>query len=135
MASYAVLDENNVVVNVIGGRDETEVVDGISDWEAYYSEVLGQTCKRTSFNTRGGVHLLGGEPFRMNFAEVGGDYDPDADAFVPPLPYTSWTLDTSTYTWVAPSPAPDVEVKAWDEDLLSWMVWDNDTDDWVQYSE
>ena len=51
MAHYAFLDENNIVTEVIVGRDEDEVVDGISDWEAYYGEFRGQTCKRTSYNT------------------------------------------------------------------------------------
>jgi hypothetical protein len=50
MAHYAFLDENNIVTEVITGRNEDEVVDGISDWEAAYEEVRGQTCKRTSYN-------------------------------------------------------------------------------------
>ena len=123
MASYAALDENNVVVNVIGGRDETEVVDGISDWEAYYSEVLGQTCKRTSFNTRGGVHLLDGEPFRMTFAEIGGTYDPDLDIFINPQPYPSWVLNEDSYTWDAPVAYPDDGlIYGWNEDATNWFA-------------
>lgn len=80
MAHYAILDENNIVTQVIVGRNEDEVVDGIRDWEAYYN------AKRTSYNTQGGVHLLGGVPFRMNYAGIGYTYDPIDDAFIPPMP-------------------------------------------------
>lgn len=122
MASYAVLDENNVVIDIISGRDEHEVVDGISDWEAYYSEIVGRTCKRTSFNTKGGVHLLGGEPFRMNFAEPNGTYDPELDAFIPERFFQSWTLNTETCLWDAPVPYPDDGLDyVWDEDTVSWV--------------
>jgi hypothetical protein len=55
MAHYAFLDENNIVTEVIVGKDEGE--DGI-DWEAHYGAFRGQTCKRTSYNTHGGVHSV-----------------------------------------------------------------------------
>jgi len=86
MAHYAFLDENNIVTEVIVGRDEDEVVDGISDWEAHYGEIRGQVCKRTSYNTLNGVHLYGGTPFRWNYAGIGYLYDPIRDAFIPPQP-------------------------------------------------
>ena len=76
MAHYAFLDENNVVTEVITGRDEWEEVDGITDWEQAYSEVRGQVCKRTSYNSK----------IRYNYAGVGFTYDPIDDAFIPPRP-------------------------------------------------
>ena len=76
MAHYAFLDANNVVTEVITGRHETEVVDGITDWEQAYSEVRGQVCKRTSYNGN----------IRYNYAGVGYTYDPIDDAFIPPVP-------------------------------------------------
>ena len=76
MAHYAFLDENNVVTEVITGRDEWEEVDGITDWEQAYSEVRGQVCKRTSYNSK----------IRYNYAGVGFTYDPIDDAFIPPMP-------------------------------------------------
>jgi hypothetical protein len=76
MAHYAFLDENNIVTEVITGRDETEVVDGITDWEQAYSEVRGQVCKRTSYNNK----------IRYNYAGIGYTYDPIDDAFIPPVP-------------------------------------------------
>jgi hypothetical protein len=79
MAHYAFLDENNIVTEVITGRDEWEVVDGITDWEQAYSEVRGQVCKRTSYNaaTNG---------FRKNYAGIGYTYDSINDAFIAPMP-------------------------------------------------
>jgi hypothetical protein len=83
VAHYAFLDENNIVTEVIVGKDEGE--DGI-DWEAYYGAFRGQVCKRTSYNTRGGVHTLGGTPLRKNYAGIGYTYDSERDAFIPPKP-------------------------------------------------
>ena len=60
-------------------------------WEGYYGG-----CKRTSYNTKGGVHQLGGTPFRKNYAGVGYIYDPVRDAFYSEQPFASWTLDEST---------------------------------------
>lgn len=76
MAHYAFLDENNIVTEVIPGRDEWEVVDGISDWEQAYSEIRGQVCKRTSYSNS----------IRFNYAGVGYTYDPIDDAFIAPMP-------------------------------------------------
>lgn len=87
MAHYAILDENNIVTKVIVGRDETDTVAGISDWEAYYAHILklsAERVKRTSYNTHNGEHLLGGTPFRGNYAGIGYTYDPAIDEFVPP---------------------------------------------------
>jgi len=76
MAHYAFLDENNIVTEVIPGRNEWEEVDGITDWEQAYSEVRGQVCKRTSYNNK----------IRYNYAGIGYTYDPIDDAFIPPVP-------------------------------------------------
>lgn len=76
MAHYAFLDENNIVTEVITGRDEWEEVDGITDWEQAYSEVRGQVCKRTSYNGN----------IRYNYAGIGFTYDPIDDAFIAPMP-------------------------------------------------
>jgi hypothetical protein len=87
MAHYAILDENNVVTNVIVGRDENDQTAGVSDWEAYYAFKLGlpaEQVKRTSYNTLNGEHLLGGTAFRGTFASTGYTYDPDLDEFVAP---------------------------------------------------
>jgi len=76
MAHYAFLNENNIVTEVITGRDEWEEVDGITDWEQAYSDVRGQICKRTSYNGN----------IRFNYAGIGYTYDPIDDAFIAPMP-------------------------------------------------
>jgi len=97
MAHYAFLDEYNIVTEVIVGKDEGE--DGI-DWEKYYGDFRGQTCKRTSYNTYANTHKTGGIPYRGNYAGIGYYYDENLDVFIPPKPSETATLDTSTFTWV-----------------------------------
>jgi hypothetical protein len=110
MAHYAELDENGVVVEVFVGRDEEESTDEIDDWEVYYSRP-GLTVRRTSYNTRGGVHYdpETGEPsadqskaFRGNYAGIGFMYDEWLDAFIPPKPSEDAFLDEETFSWVIP---------------------------------
>jgi len=90
MAHYAYLNENNIVVGVIVGRNEGE--DGI-DWEQYYG------AKRTSYNTFAGEHLSGGTPFRKNYAGIGYSYDLARDAFIPPKPDGEYVLNEETCQW------------------------------------
>ena len=85
-------------------------------WEGYYGG-----CKRTSYNTQGGVHKLGGTPFRKNYAGVGYIYDPVRDAFYVEQPYASWTLDESTCYWQPPTPRPEEGVWYWKEDTTEWV--------------
>ncbi len=119
MAHYAFLDENSVVTEVIVGKDENE--DGV-DWEAHYGAFRGQTCKRTSYNTSGGIHKLGGTPLRKNYAGIGYTYDAQRDAFISPKPYASWLLNEDTCLWDAPVPMPiDGKMYDWNEDTLSWV--------------
>ena len=119
MAHYAFLDENNIVIEVIVGKDEGD--DGV-DWEAHYGAFRGQTCKRTSYNTHGGVHSGGGTPYRKNYAGIGYTYDAGRDAFISPKPYASWVLDEDTCLWNAPVPYPDDGGRyQWDENSLSWI--------------
>ena len=125
MAHYAFLDNNNIVTEVIVGKDEGE--EGI-DWEQRYSEIRGQSCKRTSYNTIGGVHLSGEIAFRKNYAGIGYTYNHIRDAFIPPKPYSSWTLNEDTCLWDPPTPIPEdvgtgepPKEYAWDEITLSWV--------------
>jgi hypothetical protein len=85
---------------------------------------------QTSYNTRGGVHYSpetdepdGGQALRGNYAGIGYVYDAELDAFYPPSPFPSWTLNTTTFTWEAPTPMPEVEGKifVWDEPTTSWV--------------
>lgn len=76
---------------------------------------------QTSYNTFGGVHNDGGTPLRKNFAGIGFTYDSDLDAFIPPKPYDSWTLNETTCLWEAPVAYPDSGVHTWDEETSSWV--------------
>jgi hypothetical protein len=110
MAHYAFLDKNNVVTEVITGRNEDEVVDGISDWEKWYGDFRGQKCVRTSYN-----HNI-----RKQFAGIGFTYDEAADVFIAPQPFASWTLDEN-YDWQPPVPRPESEGQwMWDEESGTW---------------
>lgn len=113
MAHFAKLDENNVVVFVTVGRDE--------DDEAELTARTSDVYKQTSYNTIGGVHLLGGTPFRKNFAGIGYTYNAVRDAFIPPQPYQSWVLDDATCQWKAPIAMPiDGQKYIWNEITKSW---------------
>lgn len=106
MAHYAFLDENNIVTEVITGRDEDDLAEGVTSWEDYYGALRGQRCLQTSYNTQAGVHLNGGEPFRGNYAGIGFEYREDLDAFIPGKPgptdeFPEWVLDEETFSWVA----------------------------------
>jgi hypothetical protein len=101
MAHYAFINENNIVVEVIPGRNEDEIVDGISNWEEYYEQYReGLRCIRTSYNTYGNVHKDEKVPFRKNFGQVGFTYDLIRDAFIPPKPTEGdWILNEETCLW------------------------------------
>ena len=126
MAHFAKLDENNVVVFVTVGRQEDD------GQEAALTSRTGDVYKQTSYNTRGGVHYNPetGEPsddqskaLRKNYAGIGYTYDADRDAFIPPQPFVSWTINESSCLWEAPEAYPnDGQVYRWDEDTTSWLL-------------
>jgi len=118
MAHYAFLNMQNIVTEVIVGKDET---DGPTNWEIHYGNFREQVCKRTSYNTRGGVHLKGGVPFRKNYAGIGYSYDEVRDAFIPPKPFDSWMLNETTCLWEAPVEYPtDGQQYSWNEEMGTW---------------
>lgn len=126
MAHFALLDENNTVVFVVVGRDEDD------GKETQLSARTGQVYKQTSYNTFGGVYFTPNtkkpdpdqtKAFRKNYAGIGYTYSEDLDAFIPPQPYASWTLNTDTCLWEAPAPLPqDNKNYRWDEATTSWVV-------------
>lgn len=117
MAHYAYLNEDNIVVTVTVGKDESELIDGL-DTETYYALNTPYTVKRTSYNGN----------IRKNYAGIGFTYDSTRDAFIPPKPFNSWTLDEDTCRWQAPTPMPTTEGKKyyWSEDDLTWREVTND---------
>jgi hypothetical protein len=129
MAHYAFLDKNNIVVDVIVGKDEYE---GIYNWELYYTQERRLICKRTSYNTKGGIYynpitnlpdIDQSKSFRKNYAGIGFIYDVQLDAFIAPKPYPSWILNEETCIWEAPVLYPnDNQLYSWDESTKSWVL-------------
>ena len=111
MAHYAKV-QNGLVTTVIVAEAEF--------FETFVDSSPGEWIQ-TSYNTYGGQHLLGGTPLRKNFAGIGYTYDKTLDAFIPPKPYASWTLDEETCLWNAPTSYPtDGKNYNWNEDILNW---------------
>lgn len=111
MAHYAFLDANNIVTEVITGIDETETIEGLTP-EQWYKNFRGQTCIRTSYNGN----------IRKHYAGIGYTYDPEIDAFIPPQPYPSWTLDDEC-NWQPPTPRPtDNGMYEWNETNREWVL-------------
>ena len=116
MGHYAKLNAENIVVFVTVSRDEDD------ERELEISARTGDTYRRTSYNTQGGVHSKGGTPFRKNYAGIGYAYDTTRNAFIAPKPYSSWVLDEATCLWGAPVPMPaEGGPWQWNEATLSWV--------------
>ena len=119
MAHWAEIDENNIVTRVLVVADEEDH----RGQEFLATDLgLGGIWKKTSYNTAGNVHALGGTPFRKNYAGIGFTYDESRDAFIAPKPFASWILDEDTCLWNAPTPMPtDGKLYAWVEEDLNWQ--------------
>lgn len=110
MAHYALLDENNIVINVITGVDENILIDGFTP-EEHYSSIHNIRCIRTSYNAN----------IRKNYAGIGYIYDQDRDAFIPPKPYTKWILNEENCRWESPTPYPIDGLKyIWNDNKGEW---------------
>lgn len=118
MAHFAKLDENNVVLEVHvvhnnelldenGVEQEQRGIDFLINWSNGYL-----AWKQTSYNGT----------FRKNYAGIGYTYDPQRDAFIPPKPFPSWTLNEDTCLWEPPVPYPtDGNLYQWDETSINWL--------------
>ena len=126
MASFAKIGLNGKVMSVVSVANEA-----LQDSKNIEREELGIALltelthwpiwKQTSYNTKGGVHLLGGTPLRKNHAGKGYTYDEDRDAFIAPKPFNSWTLNEETCLWEAPVALPDTENRYnWNEETQQW---------------
>ena len=118
MAHYAFLDENNIVIEVITGKDENELLDGLTP-EEWYGNFRGQRCVRTSYNGN----------IRKNYAGIGMTYDEQRDAFIAPKPFPSWILNEDTCNWEPPVAYPtDGKLYIWNENQRNWeevITYDN----------
>jgi len=112
MAHFAKVQDSIVTKVIVAEPDffDTFVDDSAGEWI------------QTSYNTIGGTHTLGGTPLRKNYAGVGFTYDRVRDAFIPPQPFASWTLDEDTCLWNAPVAYPSGGGHyQWDEETTSWI--------------
>lgn len=116
MSHFAKINKNNIVIEVI-----------VADQDFIDSGAVGDPTKwiQTSYNTFAGKHP-NGTPLRKNFAGIGFKYDKKLDAFIPPQPYPSWTLDKETCQWKAPIEQPISDVPTyWDEESQQWKPYTN----------
>lgn len=108
MAHYARIVDGIVKQVIVAEQDFVDTQDG--------------TWVQTSYNTRGGEHILGGTPLRKNFAQIGMTYDVDKDAFIPIKPYDSWVLNETSCLWESPVAMPnDGKSYDWNEETTSWV--------------
>ena len=99
MAHYAFLDDNNIVTEVITGKDENELLDGLTP-EEWYENFRGKRCVRTSYNNK----------IRVRYAGIGMSYNESLDAFITPKCHPEATLDEVTCNWVCDNADHTVEV-------------------------
>ena len=118
MAHFAEINDQNIVTRVLVVPDDQEH----RGQDFLANDVgLGGTWIQTSYNTRGGVHFSGKTPLRKNYAGIGFKYDSVKDAFIPPQPFSSWTLNEETCVWNSPKPYPtDGKSYVWVEQIQDW---------------
>jgi hypothetical protein len=128
MASFAKIGLNGKVIEV-----QSVVNEVLHDANGVQQENIGidfltkltgwAIWKQTSYNTNNGVHNNNGTPLRKNHASIGYTYDETRDAFIPPKPFNSWSLNESTCNWESPIPYPQDNNKyLWNEQTLSWDI-------------
>ncbi len=121
MAYFAKLGVGNKVlaVHTVSNDIATTEQAGVEFLQNLYKN--RDVYKQTSYNTFGGEHLLGGTPFRKNYAGIGYSYDQTRDAFIPPKPFPSWILNETTCNWEAPVVKPDDgQSYSWNEETQQW---------------
>lgn len=120
MPYFAEINKHNLVVRVISAEQEWIDAGNVGDPKNYV---------QTSYNTRAGQHILGGTPFRKNYAGIGYSYDSIRDAFIPPKPFPSWILNEDTCLWDPPFPEPS-DAKSIDNPLGKTYDWIESIQDW-----
>ena len=111
MAHFAKIEEGIVTEVIVAEQDYIDSLENASQWI------------QTSYNTRGGKHLLSGTPLRKNYAGVGFVYNSEKDAFIAPQPFPSWVLNEESCVWESPIPYPDSnDAYSWEEESKSWKL-------------
>ena len=126
MSHWAELDENNIVLRVVVGDNNDPAGDEGYQW---LIDNLGGTWVKTSYNSYAGKRrnpetqeLTNEQGFRKNYATVGFTYDGIKDAFIPPQPYPSWTLNEETCLWDSPIPYDFDDEHEWNEEQQTWVL-------------
>jgi hypothetical protein len=128
MASFAKIGLNNKVIEVLSVVNEvlhdSNGVEQESIGIDFLTKLTGYPLwVQTSYNTKGGVHKLGGTPLRKNHAGIGYTYDETRDAFITPKPFNSWILNEFTCLWESPVAYPtDGKFYTWNESTLTWDI-------------
>ena len=121
MAHFSKLGTGNIVEKVEVVSNDIAITEKVGEDFLNNLYKTKDVWKQTSYNTKGGVHKLGGTPFRKNYGAIGFKYDQTRDAFIPPKPYNSWTLNETTCLWEAPISKPtDGQEYIWNEADQSW---------------
>jgi len=121
MANFCKLGIGNIVEKIVVVSNDIATTEqaGVDFLNNLYG--TNDAWKQTSYNTRGGVHKLGGTPFRKNYAGIGWKYNQTRDAFISPKPFNSWILNEETCLWEAPVALPDTENSYnWNENTQQW---------------
>jgi len=126
MAHFAELDENNTVLRVIVVHNNELLDENGNEQEAlgvtFCQNLFGGTWKQTSYNSN----------FRVRYAGQGFTYNPELNAFIPPKPFPSWVLNTTTASYEAPIPLPsDANIDSMDPDARKYYNWDEELGNWV----
>ena len=121
MAHFAKLGIGNIVekIEVVSNDVATTEQAGVEFLQNLYKDRA--VWKQTSYNTKGGEHILSGTPFRKNYAGIGWKYDQTRDAFIPPKTFNSWVLNETTCLWDPPVVKPDDgQQYTWNEENQTW---------------
>jgi len=131
MAHFAKIGTGNIVLRVHTIHNNEAPTEEAGQEFLRRTHKNKDTYKQTSYNTYGGVHTLGGTPFRKNYAGIGYQYDQTRDAFIAPKPYPSFVLNEDTCLWEAPVAYPD-DGKTQRRDGKDYE-WNEETTNWVEF--
>ena len=111
MAHFAKLGIGNKVLKVEAVSNDIATTEqaGVDFLNNLYG--TNDVWKQTSYNGN----------IRKNFAGIGWKYDQTRDAFIPPQPYLSWSLNETTCLWECPVAYPtDGQKYTWNETNQTW---------------
>ncbi len=118
MTQWSKINDLNIVEKIAIGNDSISK----ENQHSWLIENLGGRWIETCEFTEKGINIKGGAPLRKNYGKVGFYYDESRDAFIPPKPFESWSLNEETCIWDPPIPLPDQNTYEWLENTQSWKL-------------